>query len=205
MFKTIAKKSEIEIIEKKSRFIGVAYPIASPNEAILLIQEIKNKHPKANHNCSAYTVGEMHKYDDDGEPGGMAGLPIFSVLQKENIHNTLVVVTRYFGGILLGGGGLVRAYSKAAREAVMAAEVVTMVQFVRYQLSLSYELLGKVQYYLAKNNITTENTVYQEKIELTTVVLESNRKLFENSIKEIDYTIEIKELEIIYGRDVLVR
>ena len=133
-------------VVKKSRFIGHAAPVQSADEAMLFIQEIKRLHPDANHNVWAYVLrhGQM-RCSDDGEPQGTAGLPTLDVLTKQNLANAVVVVTRYFGGVLLGAGGLVRAYSQAARAAVDTAGTATMAMCAMVRLELDYSFYGRME------------------------------------------------------------
>ena len=128
-YRTICQPGEVEHIIKKSRFIGAAYPVQTVEEALSLLETIRKRYWDATHNCYAYIIGEngeQKRFSDDGEPQGTAGMPMLDVLQKKDVTNLLVVVTRYFGGTLLGAGGLVRAYAGAAGAAVDAAGVTVM-------------------------------------------------------------------------------
>ena len=127
-YKTLLEGGVGEVTEKKSRFIATAMPVNSEEEAVLFIESIKKKYWDARHNCSAFVVGRNHELkrcSDDGEPSQTAGKPILDVLLAEDIHNAVIVVTRYFGGTLLGTGGLVRAYTKAAKEGLLNSKVIT--------------------------------------------------------------------------------
>lgn len=164
---------EAEIIEKKSRFIGMVFPITSEEEAVTIIEQLRKKYWNATHNCYAYVCGkqnELQRFSDDGEPSGTAGKPILDVLLGEEIHNALIVVTRYFGGTLLGTGGLVRAYSKAAKEAVMQSVIITKIQSKQMQIITDYNAVGKIQYILAQMEIDTIDTQYTEQVEFNLVV-----------------------------------
>lgn len=134
-------------IEKKSRFIGYAKPVQTEAEAIEFVKKIRGKHPDATHNVYAYKVREnnVQRYSDDGEPAGTAGIPTLDVIQKEDLTDICVVVTRYFGGTLLGAGGLVRAYSKGAKIAVDAAKVIVKSYCFEYSVNVDYSFLSKVQ------------------------------------------------------------
>jgi uncharacterized YigZ family protein len=145
-----------ELEEKKSRFIANTLPISTQEEAIEFIEKIKKQYWDARHNCYAYVLGDRHeiqRFSDDGEPGGTAGKPMLDVLLGEDIHNIVVVVTRYFGGTLLGTGGLVRAYSGATKEGLAGSVILEKQQGRQLLLQTNYSDLGKVQYLLMNNNI----------------------------------------------------
>ncbi|WP_372714560.1 YigZ family protein [Ilyobacter sp.] len=145
---TVERECHIEFEEKKSKFIGYIKPIASKEEAENFIQMIKRKHPDATHNCSAYKVTEngqeYYKVDDDGEPGGTAGKPIGEIMNLLDVNNLVVVVTRYFGGIKLGAGGLVRNYAKASKLAVQEAGIEEYVHLKKYVADFSYDKVNEV-------------------------------------------------------------
>ncbi len=148
-----------EIVEKKSRFIANVFPVQNEEEALIYIEEIKKKYWDARHHCYAYAIGknnEIQRFSDDGEPQGTAGKPILEVLTKGNIHNTLIVVTRYFGGTLLGTGGLVRAYGQSAKAGIENAKVVRVCDGVSFQLNCDYNSIGKIKYIMAQRNIMAE-------------------------------------------------
>ena len=143
-----------ELEEKKSRFIATTLPISSQEEALEFIEKTKKQYWDARHNCYAYVLGDHHeiqRFSDDGEPGGTAGKPMLDVLLGENIHNIAVVVTRYFGGTLLGTGGLVRAYSGATKEGLANSVILEKLQGRNLLLQTNYSDLGKVQYLLMNN------------------------------------------------------
>ena len=145
-----------ELEEKKSRFIATTLPIASQEEALEFIEKTKKQYWDARHNCYAYVLGDHHeiqRFSDDGEPGGTAGKPMLDVLLGENIHNLAVVVTRYFGGTLLGTGGLVRAYSGAVKEGLSNSLILEKLQGRQLLLQTNYSDLGKIQYLLLNNQI----------------------------------------------------
>ena len=138
-----------EIVEKKSRFIANVKPIKSEEDAISFVEEIKKKYYDARHNCYAYQLGDrnqIQRYSDDGEPSGTAGMPILDVLRGRDIKDTIVVVTRYFGGTLLGTGGLVRAYSSATKVGIEKAGLIERIAHIRQKFTVDYTLSGKVQY-----------------------------------------------------------
>ncbi|WP_319202960.1 YigZ family protein [uncultured Ilyobacter sp.] len=146
---TVEKECYIEFEEKRSKFIGYIKPVSSKEEAENFINNIKGKHPDATHNCSAYKVTEngqeYYKVDDDGEPGGTAGKPIGEIMNLLDVDNLVVVVTRYFGGIKLGAGGLVRNYAKAAKLAVQEAGIIEYVHLKKYVVDFSYDKVNEVE------------------------------------------------------------
>ncbi len=152
--KVIIGRAQAEIVEKKSRFISHIAEVHSEKEAIALIEEIKKQYWDAKHNCFAYVIGkksELQRFSDDKEPQGTAGKPILEVLLANNVTNTLIVVTRYFGGILLGTGGLVRAYSNAASQALKEALVCHVINAVNASISCDYNISGKIKYLLEQS------------------------------------------------------
>ena len=167
---------EGEITEKKSRFIATVKPVKEEAEAAAFIEEMRKKYWNATHNCTAFSIGirnELTRCSDDGEPGGTAGRPMLDVLLGENIHDTAVVVTRYFGGILLGTGGLVRAYQGAAKEGLASSLIITRIQGVKLKITTDYTGLGKIQYILGERGIPVLDCSYTEKVELTALVPEA--------------------------------
>lgn len=174
-YKTVYCGGEAEIIEKKSRFIATVCPVKSEEEAIAFIESMRKKYWNATHNCFAYVIGEqfqMQRCSDDGEPSGTAGKPMLDVLLGEEIHDVVVVVTRYFGGTLLGTGGLVRAYSGATKEGLLASKVITKVHGQKLSVQTDYTGLGKIQYILGQRGLTTLNSVYTDKVELEVLIPE---------------------------------
>ena len=168
-YKTVYKGGEAEIIEKKSRFIATVCPVKSEEAALAFIESMKKKYWNATHNCSAYVIGErfqLQRCSDDGEPGGTAGKPMLDVLLGEEIHDVVVVVTRYFGGTLLGTGGLVRAYSGATKAGLAASNIITKIHGRKLSIEADYTGLGKIQYILGQRGITTLDSVYTDKVQL---------------------------------------
>lgn len=150
-YKTLICRASDEFIIHKSRFIGYGCPCETEEEALAFLSEIRARHKDATHNCYAYIIGAnmgVMRYSDDGEPGGTAGMPIIEVMKARGITNCAVVVTRYFGGVLLGAGGLVRAYTQGAVVALKAAQVVEMLPSCQYLCEVAYPLWDKVQYAL---------------------------------------------------------
>ena len=165
--KKIIKTGESEVIIKKSRFLGVAAYVESEEEARELVNSIRKEHFSARHVCYAYSIGEENprlKFSDDGEPGGTAGKPILDVINNSGIYNVVIAVTRYFGGVLLGTGGLVRAYTQAAAEAIQAAEVKTVCLCSLYDIVLDYSDYDKVMYILNQSDGVMSETDYSDKV-----------------------------------------
>lgn len=166
---TIKNESKAEFEEKKSIFIGHAKRVESEDEAKEYIQSVKSQHKEARHNVFAYIIGEnkgIQRYSDDGEPQGTGGIPMLEVLKKSDITDVVVVVTRYFGGILLGTGGLARAYSKGASLAIKDSGIVEKVKGISLEIVIEYDLLGKVQYICAQENFYIEDIEYTDKVKI---------------------------------------
>ena len=155
-------RAETELVEKRSRFIGQVWPVESEEEARARIEETKKKHYDARHNCWCYRIqeGGVERYSDDGEPQGTAGQPMLNVFQREGVTNVCCVVTRYFGGVLLGAGGLVRAYGAAVKEGLKCSEVVTMRYGTRLQVTVDYPDVGRIQHLGTKEGIAQESAEY---------------------------------------------
>lgn len=186
-YRTVLEKGESEIVEKKSRFLAAAVHIDTEEEALAFIEGIRKKHYNATHNCYAYVLGEnfeLQRFSDDGEPGGTAGKPILDVLTGEKIHDTVIVVTRYFGGTLLGTGGLVRAYSGAAKEGLMASTIITRKHAVKLEIETEYTGIGKIQYILGKNGIHILDTRYTDKVSIICLVSIGEKGRIEKELVE---------------------
>lgn len=171
--KTVYQGGQGEIVEKKSRFIAHVQPVSSEEEAMDFIAKIKKQYWDARHNCHAYVIGvhgEITRCSDDGEPSGTAGRPMLDVLLGNGLHNTAVVVTRYFGGTLLGTGGLVRAYSAAVREGLAHAVVIERQEGAIYQIQTDYQGLGKIQYLAGERGLPILNADYGEAVRLEVLV-----------------------------------
>lgn len=172
-YKTIYEGGEGEIVEKKSRFIATVRLVESEEEAVSFIEEMKKKYWDARHNCHAYVIGEHRKItrcSDDGEPSGTAGRPMLDVLLGEDLYNTAVVVTRYFGGTLLGTGGLVRAYSKAVQEGLKNSIVIEKKQGVRLEVITDYNGVGKMQYLAGENQLPILHSEYTDIVKMELLV-----------------------------------
>lgn len=172
-YRILTSGGEGEIVEKKSRFIATIRIVESEEEAQLFIEEMKKKYWDARHNCSAFVIGargELTRCSDDGEPSGTAGRPMLEVLLGSGIRNIAVVVTRYFGGVLLGTGGLVRAYTQAVQEGLKNCQTAMMRHGVRYQLTTDYNSIGKILYLLSEKGIAQEQACYGENVSLEVIV-----------------------------------
>ena len=172
-YKTLKQSAHDEFIVNKSRFIGYAAPCETEEKALAFLRQIRDKHKDATHNCYAYVIGEnagIMRYSDDGEPGGTAGLPMMEVLKARGVVNCCVVVTRYFGGILLGAGGLVRAYTKGGAIALDAAQVVRMQLSQRLLLDVPYPLWDRVNHALQSLPALLEDTQFGASVEATLLV-----------------------------------
>lgn len=203
MYKTISQNGEFEQVINKSTFIACAFHIESEEEAQTFILKEKKKYPDARHCCWAYVLGDkkgIMRYADDGEPQGTAGQPILQVLVKKDITNVLVTVTRYFGGILLGAGGLTRAYSSSAAGAVDATGVKTMIMSKKTCVSLDYPTFSRLEKTLrASDYILIENIVYLDKVKLYLTVKEDDfQKLSDYFIQVTNGKTEVEEIEKLY-------
>lgn len=176
-----------EIVEKKSRFIATIEKIETEEEALAFIGKFKKQYWDARHNCYAFVAGknqELQRCSDDGEPNGTAGRPMLDVLLREDIHNLVVVVTRYFGGTLLGTGGLVRAYQKAVQEGLKNSIVIEKMQGRMLKIDTDYNSIGKIQYILAQQQITAMDTVYTDKVEMLVMVPVEQLEAFQEAVTE---------------------
>ena len=186
-YKTVYLGGEAEIIEKKSRFIATVRPVKSEEEALAFIESMRKKYWNATHNCFAYVIGEhfqVQRCSDDGEPSGTAGKPMLDVLLGEEIHDVVVVVTSYFGGTLLGTGGLVRAYSGSTKEGLLASKVITKMHGQKLSVQTDYTGLGKIQYILGQRGISILNSVYTDKVELEVLLPEAEIGSVMSEIRE---------------------
>lgn len=162
-----------EITEKKSRFIATVEPVSSEEEALAFIERTRKQYWDATHNCTAFTIGTRHQLtrcSDDGEPAGTAGRPMLDVLLGEDVHNVAVVVTRYFGGTLLGTGGLVRAYSRSVQEGLQQTVILDKCKAIRLDIRTDYNGIGKIQYILGQNQIAVLNSEYTDSVALEALV-----------------------------------
>lgn len=183
----VYKGGQGEITEKKSRFIATVRPVESEEEAVSFINETKKKYWDARHNCSAFVIGkrqELTRCSDDGEPAGTAGRPMLDVLLNENIHNAAVVVTRYFGGVLLGTGGLVRAYQQATKAGLSASEIIEKKDGAVLFIRTDYTGIGRLQYLFAQEKLTVMDTAYEADVLVKAVIPENDKKRIEKTIIE---------------------
>lgn len=180
-YKMLKQASEALLVERKSRFIGYAAPVYSEEEALQFLNGIRKKHYDATHNCYAYVIGEsssVQRSSDDGEPSGTAGVPILEVIKKEALTNTAVVVTRYFGGVLLGASGLIRAYTEASARAVHEAGIILVKPFAVFNINIDYPYLSKLQYELPKNEYLTADIQYTDIVMVKVLIPEGHADIF---------------------------
>ena len=201
-YKVAYEGGEGEIVEKKFRFIATVAPVESEEAAITFIEQLKKKNWNATHNCFAYVLGRNHeiqRFSDDGEPSGTAGKPILDVLLGEDVHNVAIVVTRYFGGTLLGTGGLVRAYSKSAKVGLESSLIINKKLGKKLFINLDYNSVGKIQYILAQMEIDIVDTIYKEDVDIVVVVpMEKVDALTKKIMEATSATAGIEELETVY-------
>lgn len=186
-YKTIYQGNEGEITEKKSRFIATVRLVESEEEALAFIEEMRKKYWNATHNCFAYVIGEHREVvrcSDDGEPGGTAGKPMLDVLLGEELYNTAVVVTRYFGGTLLGTGGLVRAYSKAVQEGLAQSKIIEKQYGAVLEIGTDYNGVGKIQYLIGERKIPTLDSEYTDKVKIRVLLPAGETERFQAELTE---------------------
>ena len=169
IYRTVKNTACAELVEKRSRFISTVKPAATEAEAVEFINELKQKYWDATHNVYAYIIEENNimRYSDDGEPSGTAGMPVLDILKKEGLTNLVVVVTRYFGGILLGTGGLVHTYSRSAKQGVLAAQMIDMLLCRELRIKCDYTLLGKIQNEIHNRDIIEGEVTYTDNVEIS--------------------------------------
>ncbi len=199
------KGARAEIVEKKSRFIATMRPVQGEEEALAFLAEMKKEYWDARHNCYAYTIGEHHQLQrcsDDGEPQGTAGRPMLEVLLGTGVHNVMVVVTRYFGGVLLGTGGLVRAYQAATQAGLAESVLAELVPAVEAEITLDYTEYGKLTYLLGQMELSPGETVFEAAVTCRLLVPASRWEAFEKELVERTngralLTIRSREAEIL--------
>ena len=200
---TIKQAHSIENVISKSRFIAYIKPVSTENEAKAFIDEIKIKHKDATHNCSAYTVGpemNIQKANDDGEPSGTAGIPMLEILKKLEIHNVCVVVTRYFGGIKLGAGGLIRAYSGAVRDVIYDMGRVELREAIPVTVTLDYDRTGKFEYELASTTFLLREQFYTDKVSYQIDVVKNEYDTFIDFLNRItsgNYDLKQEDIKLL--------
>ena len=187
-YKTLMGRGEAEFIINKSRFIGHGAPAQTEEEALSFLAETRREHKDAGHNCYAYIIGAnmgIMRYSDDGEPGGTAGLPIIETMKSREVTDCCVVVTRYFGGVLLGAGGLARAYARGASAALHAARVAEMHPTARYVIAVPYRLHSKVEHYLQSAPVLVEDNVFGENVIITVIIKNCDTDTLINGLAEL--------------------
>lgn len=200
MLKTINEYVTNTIVIEKSRFICELFPIASEQQAKELLEKVRQKHPKAVHHCYAYVIkGEFQNIEnqsDDGEPSKTAGLPMLEILRYENLVNVLAVVTRYFGGTLLGTGGLIRAYSGSVKQAVDLASIKEAILMYGYEVKVDYSLYNMIEYEIKKIAGIIENVFFEEKVRIVFYLKNENEINYLN--EKTNNSLEIVELDRVY-------
>lgn len=183
----IVSPGEGEYTEKKSRFIAHAFPVKSEEETSVVIEQLKRKYWDARHNCYAYVInnGMQSKCSDDGEPSGTAGRPILDVINGKGIRNILVVVTRYFGGTLLGTGGLIRAYTQAAKEAIEASGIKRMMPGTKIEITAEYNDAGRLKHYFETEGISIENIEYTDAVKLLIAVKAEKKEAVMDKVTQV--------------------
>ena len=197
-YKTIARLCEARFIEKKSEFIGYLCPVQTEEQAVAFIEEIRAMHRKATHNCYAYILRDNNaaRHSDDGEPGGTAGVPIYEVLRKEGLTDVCCVVTRYFGGVLLGAGGLVRAYTKGAKDAVDAAQIKCMAEAVKLAVTVDYGLYGRLAQVFADFDARVEDERFADNVRIVLHIrAENSQKLTDKLVDVCNGAVSVEEIE----------
>lgn len=197
-YKTIARRCEARFIEKKSEFIGYLCPVQTEEQAVAFIEEIRAMHRKATHNCYAYILRENNaaRHSDDGEPGGTAGVPIYEVLRKEGLTDVCCVVTRYFVGVLLGAGGLVRAYTKGAKDAVDAAQIKCMAEAVKLAVTVDYGLYGRLAQVFADFDARVEDERFADNVRIVLHIrAENSQKLTDKLVDVCNGAVSVEEIE----------
>ena len=199
---TVCSEASDEIVIQKSRFIGYAAPCETEDEALAFLRKIRDRHRDARHCCYAYVIGRnagIMRYSDDGEPGGTAGMPMMDILKNEKAVNCCVVVVRYFGGILLGTGGLVRAYTQGCKTALQAAGLVRMELSSTIRCTVSYSLWNSVQYTLQKMPVQTADVSYAEEVAFTLVTRKKDSETVETQLRNLtDGKLVCKPVSQIY-------
>ncbi len=187
-YKSVHKIGRDEIIINKSKFIGTSAPVENEEEALSFIDSVRKEFKDASHNCYAYVIGEnknIQRYSDDKEPSGTAGMPILNVINQENLINTAVVVTRYFGGVMLGAGGLVRAYTKGAKIGLESGIIAEKNLYYDVSFNLDYTLLGKMDNDLQKNNIIIKDKIYLETVKYSLLIKDDGIENIRTLLNEI--------------------
>ena len=198
---TIAERAEDDFFERKSQFIGYIAPVTTEEEALAFLAEIRAKHRDARHNCFAYILQNgVKRASDDGEPQGTAGVPIMEVVEREGLTDVIVIVTRYFGGILLGAGGLVRAYAHAAKLAVDAAQRKVMSPAVLVEMKMDYNQYGRINNVLSQYTAIVQDTEFTDMVTMKILFIERDVEAFRAELTEMTAaTVEAVEVERLMG------
>ena len=208
MFKTINENVSAEIVEKKSKFIANIFYVETVEEAEEKVKEIKKKYFDARHNCFAYSVftkdGIVNRFSDDGEPSGTAGGPMLNILNSKELTNLVVIVTRYFGGILLGTGGLIRAYTGATQEALGKLEEVHKDLGLEAKLITTYPELEKLKYYLKQNSIDITNAEYNENVEVFVDITEEKYNNILKAKEKYELNFELLSTEVLKEKYIVI-
>lgn len=208
MFKTINTNVSAEIVEKKSKFIANVFYVETVEEAEEKVKEIKKKYFDARHNCFAYSVftkdGIVNRFSDDGEPSGTAGGPMLNILNGKELTNLVVIVTRYFGGILLGTGGLIRAYTGATQEALGKLEEVYKDLGLEVKLITTYPEFEKLKYYLKQNQIEITNTEYNEKVEVFVDITEEKYNNILKAKEKYELNFELIGTDVLNEKYIII-
>ena len=208
MFKTINKNVSAEIVEKKSKFIANVFYVETQEEAEEKVKEIKKKYFDARHNCFAYSVftkeGVVNRFSDDGEPSGTAGGPMLNILNGKELTNLVVIVTRYFGGILLGTGGLIRAYTGATQEALNQIEEVQKDLGLEVKLKTTYSDLEKLKYYLKQKSIDITNTEFNETVDVFVDITEEKYNNILKAKEKYELNFELLETEVLKEKYIVI-
>ena len=200
-YKTVAREAKDEFTEKKSVFIGHVKPIETEKQALEFIRELDKKYADAAHNCYAYINKEQNvvRFNDNGEPQGTAGMPILEVIKREGLCGVVIVVTRYFGGILLGAGGLVRAYSKAAKIAIDAAGITTFCPFSQFKVKIDYTLYNKLLHDFDKYRVRCTDSSFDSDITLTLITRSDRLDAYRDYLKELTGgKLDVSDVTMVY-------
>lgn len=207
IYRTVHRYGEEEIIINKSRFIGHSMPVEKEDDALEFIDKIKSEHRDATHNVYAYVVGKnsnIQRFSDDGEPSGTAGIPVLEVIKKENLRNVVIVVTRYFGGIKLGAGGLIRAYTKGAKVGLESGTIIDKILHTRLKIRIDYTLYGMIENYLNTEGYIIDNITYDEAVNIFVYIKFLDVEYFQKTITDLtsgNVTIEYIDEEYIAMKD----
>ncbi|MBZ2173643.1 YigZ family protein [Schnuerera sp. xch1] len=207
IYRTVHRYGEEEIIINKSRFIGHSMPVEKEDDALEFIDKIKSEHRDATHNVYAYVVGKnsnIQRFSDDGEPSGTGGIPVLEVIKKENLRNVVIVVTRYFGGIKLGAGGLIRAYTKGAKVGLESGTIIDKILHTRLKIRIDYTLYGMIENYLNTEGYIIDNITYDEAVNIFVYIKFLDVEYFQKTITDLtsgNVTIEYIDEEYIAMKD----